>query len=252
MASANVVGYQSKDATQGQFIMYGSGFSNVSGSYKLHELVSGATPAEIDWESSDWQNLAVQIQSYDAAGSLVQYFYVSNGWEDDGTEEGVYREGWADADGVLISDVELTPGFGFWVKSPVSTTKIVVSGAVPEADEVDVSCPAGFAVRASAYPMDLAINSGKLTSTDIVPVEIDWESSAWQDAATQIQSYDAEGNLIQYFYASNAWRDDGTEEGEYLKGWCDADGIYADCIVKSMTGFWIKGTTGPVTITFVK
>ena len=247
-----MVGYSTKVTDQGKFIMYGTGFSNVSGSYKINELVSGAAPVEIDWESTDWQNLAVQIQSYDEFGSLVQYFYVSNGWEDDGTEEGVYKEGWADADGVLITEVELTPGFGFWVKSPTTDCNIVVSGAVPEVSEIDVKCVQGFSVRAYPYPMDLALNSTKLTSDDIVPVEIDWESTDWQNLATQVQAYDESGSLIQYFYVSNAWLDDGTEDGQYVQGWCDADGVYADATVKNMTGFWVKGTSGEVTLTFKK
>ena len=252
LASANIVGYTTKTAEQGKFIMYGSGFSNVSGSYKINELVSGAIPVDIDWDTTDWQNLAVQIQSYDEYGSLIQYFYVSNAWLDDGTEEGQYVEGWCDADGILITEVELTPGFGFWVKSPTADSNIVVSGAVPEEDVTDVKCLQGFSIRSYPYPMDLSINSDKLSSADIVPTEIDWDSTAWQNLATQIQAYDENGSLIQYFYVSNAWLDDGTEEGQYVEGWCDADGIYADVVVKNMTGFWIKGTTGEVTLTFKK
>ena len=115
LASANIVGYTTKTAEQGKFIMYGSGFSNVSGSYKINELVSGAIPVDIDWDTTDWQNLAVQIQSYDEYGSLIQYFYVSNAWLDDGTEEGQYVEGWCDADGIY-ADVVVKNMTGFWIK----------------------------------------------------------------------------------------------------------------------------------------
>ena len=83
------------------------------------------------------------------------------------------------------------------------------------------------------------------------PVEIDWDDpTAFYTTATQMQIWN--GSTYDFaYYVSNAWFDNGTEEGDYTEGWCDGDGLLrVGYSIPVGNGFWIKATSGACHLDF--
>ena len=243
--SANTVGYSTKDAEQGKFIILGAQFDNVDGARKVNGLIAGVEGVAYDDDNLFWTTAAqVQIPS---ANGYDTYYYLTDGWYDDNGNDG-YKEGWCDAAGVLVDD-ELIPAIALWLRSTPGNAATTVAGAVPDDSSVDVSCPAVFALRANAFPMAITINSAAMTSANIVGVVYDDNNDFWT-TAPQIQVPSANG-YDTYFYLTDGWYDDNGADG-YKPGWCDAAGVLVDSVIPVAQGFWTKGTTGAFTLTFTK
>ena len=117
IASANVVGYYNEEAPQAKFMLGAASLETIGGGIKLSSF-TGLTPVAIDWEGDymAFQNLAPQLQIWNGSNYDFAY-YVSNAWFDNGTEDGDYKEGWADDDGVLRENYSIPVGYGFWIKA---------------------------------------------------------------------------------------------------------------------------------------
>ena len=181
-------------------------------------------------------------------------YYVSNAWYDNGTEDGDYTEGWCDGDGVLRGDnYVITPGYAYWLKNVPDSNPLNISGQVKQAEKVQVSCPNAFMLVGNPYPAPIDLNEGKdMTAPDIKPVAIDWEGDymAFYNTATQLQIWNGSDYDMAY-YVSNAWYDNGTEDGDYKEGWCDGDGVLREGYsIPVGYGFWIKATSGACTLEF--
>ena len=242
------MGYTAKDADQGKFIIIGAQFENVSDkTMKINGLVSGLTG--VDFDSDDiWLTTAAQIQVPSATGYAI-YRYLNDGWYDDGTEEGATKPGWCDVGGNLVDD-EFTLCVAQWLKSVQDSASANVAGAVSEDSSAEISCPVGFALRASAFPIGISLNTAAMTCVDITGVDFDSED-AWLNTAPQIQVPSANGYTI-YRYLNDGWYDDGTEEGATKPGWCDVGGNLVDDTIPAAQGFWTKGVQGAFTLTFNK
>ena len=245
--SSNIVGYTTKSAAQGKFIIMGAQFEGVAGGTKINDLVSGVTG--VDWDADDlFTATAAQIQVPAAAG-YTTYYYLNDGWYDDGSELGAYKPGWCNSSGSIVDD-ELTPGIAVWFKNVQGDANATVSGAVPNTDSADVSCPIAFALRANVYPIEVALNSDKISSADIVGV--DWDADdAFTATAAQIQVPAAAG-YTTYYYLNDGWYDDGSESGAYKPGWCNSSGSIVSDVIPAAQGFWTKGVSGVFTLTFKK
>ena len=108
------VGYTSKEAAQGKFLIIGAQFEGVTdGTMKLNGLISGVQG--VDYDDQDvWTTTAAQIQIPTANGYDV-YYYLNDGYDlvkDDGTT----APGWCDGSGNLTED-EFTAGVAAWFKS---------------------------------------------------------------------------------------------------------------------------------------
>ena len=115
--SSNVVGYYSENAPQAKFMLGAASLEAIDGGIKLNAF-KGLTPVAIDWEGDPttfWKT-APQLQIWNGTGYDLTY-YVSNAWYDNGTEEGDYKEGWCDGDGLLREGYSIPVGYGFWVKA---------------------------------------------------------------------------------------------------------------------------------------
>ena len=250
IVSSDIVGYTAKEAEQGKFIIMGAQLERLADTgrdMKINGLVSGLTG--VVYDSDDlWLDTASQIQVPSATG-YTTYRYLNDGWYDDGTDEGAYKAGWCDAFGVLTDD-ELTSGIAQWVKSVPDSGSATVSGGVSDEDVATIDCPQGFALRANAFPIAITLNTSSMTSTDIVGVNYDSEE-AWLDTAPQIQVPSANG-YTTYRYLNDGWYDDGSAEGAYKAGWCDAFGVLVSDSIAAAQGFWTKGVTGEFTLTFNK
>lgn len=254
--SANVVGYTTKSTPQGKFMIGTVPFETTDGDMDINKLISGFTPVTIDWSLDEYtlfRNLAAQLQIWNGSNYDTAY-YVSNAWFDDGTEEGDYKEGWCDGDGLLLEDYEFTPGGAYWVKNVPDSNSLTVAGQIKAASSVNVSCPTSFTLTGNAFPVDIQLNEGtQMTSANITPVAIDWESddyTVFRDAATQLQIWNGTVYDTAY-YVSNAWYDNGTPDGDYKAGWCDGDGLlWENYTIPAGNGFWVKATSGACTLTF--
>ena len=249
-----VVGYYNEQAPQAKFVLGSASLETVGGGIRLSAF-TGLTPVAVDWEGdfeSFW-NLAPQLQIWN--GTTYDFaYYVSNAWFDNGTDDGDYKEGWADTEGLLLGDdYEITPGYAYWLKNVPDSNPLNISGQVKQAEKVQVSCPNQFMLIGNPYPSAIDLNGKKdMTSTDIKPVAIDWEGdyTAFQNQATQLQIWNGSDYDMAY-YVNNAWFDNGTEDGDYAEGWCDADGLLrVDYSIPTGYGLWIKATSGTCTIDF--
>ena len=243
--SQNTVGYATKEAAQGKFIILGAQFENCDGAKKLNGLVTGVEGVYYDDNNLFWTTAAqVQIPS---ANGYDTYYYLADGWFDDNGKDG-YKPGWCDAAGGLV-DIELTPAIAQWLRSTPGNATANVAGSVPDDASVDVACPAVFALRANAFPMPITLNSATMTSEDIIGVAYDDNNAFWT-TAPQLQIPSANG-YDTFYYLTDGWFDDNGKDG-YKPGWCDAAGGLVDSVVPVAQGFWTKGVTGAFTLTFTK
>ena len=125
-----VVGYTSKNAEQGKFIIIGAQFEGIAdGTMKINDLVSGLTG--VDYDSDDiWLTTAAQIQVPATTGGYTTYRYLNDGWYDDNGED-AYKPGWCDGGGNIVDD-EFTLCVAQWLKSVQDSANANVSGAVSE------------------------------------------------------------------------------------------------------------------------
>ena len=245
--SANTVGFTTMAAGKGKFIMLGAQFDEIGGGTKVQNLVAGVKGVPYD-ENGDFEKTAPQIQ-IPAGGGYQTFYYLEDGWYDDGTEEGGFKAGWCDGIG-NITDYEVTPGVAIWLKSVGEDAIVNVSGEVPSVDEVEVECPEIFSMRANAFPTEIAINSDKMLVTDIAAVPYD-EASEFEKTAPQIQ-IPFGGGYKTYYYLEDGWFDDGTEEGGFKAGWCDGIGNLTDATIPVAQGFWLKGVGSAFNVKFVR
>ena len=245
----NNVGYTSKEAAQGKFLILGAGFQQSNGSTPVNGLVSGVTGVNYD-EDNAFMSTAAQIQIPRASGGYTVLYYLNDAWYDDGSTEGATKAGWGDSNGVLV-DAEFTPGIGFWFKSVSNDAFCTISGEVSSDSSSEISCPANFALRANPFPTAVSVNGPKFTSTDIVGVDYD-EDGMFMTTAPQIQIPRASGGYTVLYYLNDGWYSDGSIEGATKAGWCDSNGVLIDAEIPVGQGIWTRGVTGAFTLEFVK
>ena len=244
----SIVGYTSKEAVKGKFLIVGAQFDAVKGGRAINDLVSGVQGVDFD-DAKTWKTTAAQIQIPSTSGYDV-YYYLNDGWYDNGTTDGDYKAGWCDGDG-NIADREIDSMVAFWFKSVPSDATATIAGAVPSSKEaVDVDCPENFALRANAFPKAVALNSDAMQTVGITGVDYD-DQNVWKANASQIQIPSTTGYAV-YYYLNDGWYDNGTTDGDYKAGWCDGDGNIVNDVIPAGQGFWTKGTTGAFKLLFTK
>ncbi len=246
--SSNTVGYNTTRTEDGKFYIMGIQFEHVDGSMVIDGLVDGTSGVDYD-DAGAWMNTASQIQVPSALGYDI-YYYLNDGWYDNGTPDGDFKAGWCDARGEIVTTAEFTPGVSVWFKSKTGTCDLQQLGQVPADASVDVACAASvFQLKAGVFPVAFGLNDEtKVTWGGIVGVDYD-DAGAWMNSAPQIQVPSALGYDI-YYYLNDGWYDNGTPDGDYKAGWCDARGEITDVQIPVGQGFWVKPTTGAFTITF--
>lgn len=217
---------------------------------KINDIITSGVQG-VDWDEDDiWMKTAAQIQVPATSGGYTTYYYLNDGYVDDGTEEGAEAKGWCDMGGSIVDD-EFTPGVAAWFKSVPADGSATISGAVSKDAYQTVGCPVGFALRANTFPVTVTLNTTAMTSEDIVGVDWD-EDDVWMKTAPQIQVPSTSGGYTTYYYLNDGYVDDGTEEGAEASGWCDMGGSIVSDTIPAGQGFWTKGVTGAFTIKFTK
>jgi len=263
--SSNIVGYQTKAVEAGKFYILGVQFEGVGVEADVNKIVSGFTGGSL-LEDDDFTKTAPQIQIPNARGTYDVYYYLKDGWYDNGTEDGDFKPGWCDLNGVIAGDAESTltglleAGVAMWVKDVQAAESFQTAGQVPSDDRIEVTAPANFSLRANAFPQAFNLNDetqveySGLTAGDLLDEDTDFTK-----VASQIQVPNAKGTYDVYYYLSNGWYNNGTEDGDFKPGWCDLNGVIAGDAESTLTGevsagqgFWTKGVAAPFTISFKK
>ena len=186
VTSANVVGYATKNSLEkDMFYIFGSQFDGVGGGKKIVDVIGGVKG--VDWDAEDvFLRTASQIQ-IPKTGGYNTYYYLNDGWFDDGTEEGDTKPGWCDFNGVIVEDIEITPGVAFWFKNKTEEdSSWNQSGEVPEVSEFRVQIPVDFQLRNFPFPMSVELNSAHFDNSEMTGVDWDAED-IFLRTAPQIQ-----------------------------------------------------------------
>ena len=252
VTSANIVGYATKNTLEkDMFYIFGSQFDSVGGSKKLVDVIGGVKG--VYWDPDDlFMKTASQIQVPKKTGGYDTYYYLEDGWYDNGTEDGDTKPGWCDMGGVIVEDVELTPGVAFWFKNKTEDNSVwTQAGEVPSQDQYRVNIPIDFQLRSFPFPVAIGLNDAKFDSSEMTGVY--WDSDdAFMKTAPQIQIPKATGGYDTYYYLNDGWYDNGTEDGDTKPGWSDMGGVIVDIAVPVAQGFWTKGNTAAGWMTFKK
>jgi hypothetical protein len=109
------VGYTSTSAEQGKFLILGAGFEDMNGTMKLNDLVSGVVGVDFG-DGTEFKSTAAQVQIPVSSGNGYNiYYYLNDGWYDNGTTDGDFRPGWCDGFGSIV-DATIPAAQGFWTK----------------------------------------------------------------------------------------------------------------------------------------
>ena len=251
--SANTVGYQQTGLVQNKNVILAVQFEATDGTTKLSKLLEGTTVTGVDFsEDNAWQNLAPQISVINASGVYDSFWYLNDGWYDNGTPDGAYKAGWCDGYGSII-DPDIVLGDSMWVKDRTGNGSFVVAGQVIDDDETPIVLVANKnALKSNPYPKAFDPNDADaVTFTGLTGVDYS-EDNAWQNTATQISVINDAGVYDSYWYLNDGWYDNGTVDGGFKAGWCDGYGSIADIEIPAGVGYWINTRTGAITMTFKK
>ena len=275
--SANTVGYTTKTLTKQVFRLAGLSFEGVgTNGYNLNDICpysTSVTYSDPDAQTGvcSWWSTAPQIQIQKSDGTYSTYYFLADAWY----AEDSYKPGWCDKLGTLATpalfasgaaelDGESVPGQAVWFKDPGAAADVnLLSSGQVIADDVTISCPSEFRLRASALPIALELNSDDVVYSNMSEVyysDPDAQTGvcSWWSTAPQIQVQKADGTYDTYYYLQDAWY----AEDSYKPGWCDKLGtlvtpaLYAsgaaelDGVVPAGGGFWAKGVSQSFTITF--
>ena len=80
----------------------------------LQSLTTSATPGLYDDDFAT----APKISALNAAGGYNNYFYISDGTDENDDELGI--NAWCDKDGYELEDTQIEAGAAFWISAPVA------------------------------------------------------------------------------------------------------------------------------------
>ena len=248
---------------------------------------------EVKWElgsmtaiENDLLAHAPQIQFRNASGDYDVYFWVTNGWLDDGSNGGMGADiaGWCNNEGswadpsnpaVALSNFKgvLLPGVGAWFYDPLDDSVVpTMSGAIQTAN-ITRDCPIDYSIRALTVPQDVNVNdSTKIVFAGVQPYTVKWELGSMTAIendllanAPQIQVQRLNSSQYDcYFYVDNAWLDDGSNDGAGadIVGWCNNEGSWAvptnpavklsECkgTIFAGSAMWTRGVKSAFTVEF--
>ena len=241
--SANTVGYTSKAVEAGKFYLIGTQFDKTggesAGSIDMNDLIKLSSTIAAGLYDDDFAT-APKISVLNAAGGYANYFYISDGTDENDDELGY--DCWCDKDGYELDDsAKLTLGKGFWFSSPSTSGTITAAGQVSEMASVMLEFPADkFTILCNPYPVAVALQS---LTTSATPGLYDDDFAT----APKISALNAAGGYNNYFYIS-----DGTDENDDelgINAWCDKDGYeLEDTQIEAGAAFWISApVAGSVT-----
>ena len=245
------MGYATKACPANRFQHAAAQFQDItSETLDLDTTFSGLPGVNYDGYGV-FQGTAPHIQVVKSDGTAALYYYLNDGWYDDGSKEGAEKPGWCNSAGNLVG-LTATQGVGFWLKNGSSDAQTLQgAGAVFAKEETQVVAPAKiFSINANVYPVAFNLNNAdQVTFPDIVGVNYDGYG-VFQGTAPHIQVVKSDGTAALYYYLNDGWYDDGSKEGAEKPGWCNNAGNLVDVTITAQSGFWVKATNGAFTFNY--
>ena len=220
LASANVVGYTTRDINN-KFVISAGQFESVGGEdFSIHN-VNVTAPATVSaWLTYDedadefydnvpgWAQKAPQIQipNADGTGYTIRY-YVSDARALDDSNAGA---GWVGTDGYL-ADAPIPAGMGIWTRgykdgdTAVDNTTLQYAGQVNGDDSQNIAVNDKFQLRSIPYPKAFALNESNVADWTVLTPGTAWltydedadefydNAPGWTQNAPQIQIPNADG-----------------------------------------------------------
>jgi hypothetical protein len=212
LASANVVGYQSVEASGYKMVL--PTFSPVGGGeYNLDNFsVIGVG------------DMGATIQIMDADGKWIGMYSWYNEYTDPDTGD-YYPAGWLDENNNPAGTIKA--GYGVYYYSAVAGAKVQSSGEV--SGDVTIDVPVGYSMIGNATPV--AINADVM---EVIGVD---------DMGATIQTMNAAGKWIGMYSWYNEYTDPDTGD-YYPAGWLDEDGNSAGTLNSGDAVYFYTATSG--------
>ncbi len=268
--SSNTVGYQTKDVEAGKFSIAAVQFEATDGTTDINKLVTGLTGVSYAEYGADFVSVAPHIQVPNAKGTYDLYYYLTDGFYIDENGNEAEKPGWCDLAGTIAGDIdagalvsgELTAGVAIWVKDPSASEALTTAGQVPTVDNVSVTAPTIFALRANAYPVAFNLNDSSMVEFEgLTPGSYATDGQDFVQTAPHIQVPNAKGTYDLYYYLTDGFYIDANGNEAEKPGWCDLAGTIAgddeagalvSGDVPAGFGFWTKGVGSAFTLKFKK
>ena len=110
------MGYATKACPANRFQHAAAQFQDITNkTLDLDTTFSGLPGVDYD-KNRIFRGTAPHIQVVKADGTADLYYYLNNGWYDDGSDEGAEKPGWCDQSGNIV-DIKIAAQSGFWVKA---------------------------------------------------------------------------------------------------------------------------------------
>ena len=236
-----------------------------------HDEAADITPFDINADAKTilaWDENEEEVAGWTADAPCIKVplgtttsgyqnlYYTANAWDDDHSD---YVPGWADADGFLVTDAQISMlnGYGVWFVAGASNLTVTIKGEVKSGASDTITGDVGWNMLKLPYPVSINALSSK----------INWNVTgkgvaAWDENEDEIEGWTADAITIKIplgttkdgyqniYYSSNAWDDD---KGDYVEGWADADGfLVTDAVIPEGQAFWFVLPSAPVTSTVTK
>ena len=264
--SANTVGYTTKEVPAGGWMLAAVQFDKVgSTALPFSEAfdINADAKTILAWDENEeevagWTADApcIKVPLGTTTSGYQNLYYTANAWDDDHSD---YVPGWADADGFLVTDAQISMlnGYGVWFVAGASNLTVTIKGEVKSGASDTITGDVGWNMLKLPYPVSINALSSK----------INWNVTgkgvaAWDENEDEIEGWTADAITIKIplgttkdgyqniYYSSNAWDDD---KGDYVEGWADADGfLVTDAVIPEGQAFWFVLPSAPVTSTVTK
>ncbi len=246
--SANTVGYTTKTIPAGKYMMVAVQFDKPGGTAMTFDeafQINAESKGVVCWDENEnlvpgWTAKApcLKIPLGTVDKMYKDLYYTQNAWDDDLG----YTEGWADADGFLVTTANMLSGYGVWLVAGTNDLVVTINGEVKGVASDTISAATGYNMLKLPFPVALNAADAKinwnLTSLAVAAWDANEElMSNWTASAPalKIPLGTVDQMYKDLFYCSNAWDDDLG----YTEGWADSDGfLVTNAVIPEGQSFW--------------
>ena len=222
---SSIVGYTTKSLEADKWYLVGCNFEQVGeGTLSIQDVATGLTPGS---DVSD----SPMIEYWDGTQLQILIYIDGGAWDE---EIGDFVTAWADPAVLDAVKIPVTPGFGFWIKTP-NAQVVTFAGQVVSADDVTKDIASSFDLISNPYPVSFAFNDEAFDCSNL---------TAGSDVSDSpmIEYWDGTQLQILIYIDGGAWDE---EVGDFVTAWADPAVLDAVKIQNDVgTGFWVKAAAG--------